>query len=152
MATKAATKTKIKPTAGLKVKVATQINVTLDNVPGELGRIAEALAAAGVNIEGICRTGSKGEVVTEHMVVDKVEAAKKAIGAQGKDISTEEVLAFHSADSRPGVVAMIAHTLGEARINIENMYASAERGKSAVVYVSVARENFKRALEVARTV
>ncbi len=141
-----------KQTGEVSVKAATQISVTLDNIPGELAKIAAALAEAGVNIEGIGRTVSESKV-KENLVVDNVAAAIKAIEAMGKKVSTDEVLHFYYSNDRPGVIAAIARKLGDDGINIENMYyASTGRGKAAVVYVAVAKESFEKALKLAQEV
>ncbi|MEK7557079.1 MAG: ACT domain-containing protein, partial [Patescibacteria group bacterium] len=87
----------------------------------------------------------------EHLVVDDAEAAKAALEALGKKVSMSEILQFHCSDDRPGVIAAIARKLGDAGINIDNIYySSIGRGQPAKVYVWVAKENFANALQVSK--
>jgi hypothetical protein len=56
--------------------------ISVSDEPGSLARIAKKLADAGVNVEVILPTGMSGNKVTLALGVDKIDAARKAIGAE----------------------------------------------------------------------
>ena len=55
--------------------------ISVSDEPGSLAKIAKKLADAGVNVELLLPTGMSGNKMTLALGVDKVDAAKKAIGA-----------------------------------------------------------------------
>ncbi len=135
--------------SALTVRKTSQFNVVLKDVPGSFADLAQSLQKASVNIQGICRSDSMGKAVTYHLVVDKADAAKKAIGSLGLDFETEDAMAIECSDDRPGVIASVARKLGNANINIENIYASvAGSGGASAFYVCVAKDNFEKAYKL----
>jgi hypothetical protein len=132
--------------AGISVRQVTQLKVIVDHVPGSLARVAEALYKADVNIEGTCHTEGSDETMPFRMVVDKPDVAKKTIEALGNPVTFEECLSIQSVDDKPGFIASVARTLGDARINIEAIYhTSSGRGGHATIYISVDPANLEKA-------
>ena len=56
--------------------------ISVADEPGALAKIAKKLADAGVNIELVLPTGMSGNKMTLALGVDKIDAARKAIGAE----------------------------------------------------------------------
>jgi hypothetical protein len=56
--------------------------ISVSDEPGALATIAKKLADAGVNIELLLPTGMSGNKMTLALGVDKIDAARKAIGAE----------------------------------------------------------------------
>jgi hypothetical protein len=56
--------------------------ITVSDEPGSLARTAKKLADAGVNVELLLPTGMSGNKMTLALGVDKIDAARKAIGDQ----------------------------------------------------------------------
>jgi hypothetical protein len=56
--------------------------ISVSDEPGALATIAKKLADAGVNIELLLPTGMSGNKMTIALGVDKIDAARKAIGAE----------------------------------------------------------------------
>ena len=54
------------------------LSVSLEDRPGELARLGEALGNAGVNIEGICAMTSEGRGII-HILVEDAAAARAAL-------------------------------------------------------------------------
>lgn len=135
----------------VEVKQVTQLKVILDHVPGSLARVAEALQKADINIEGACHTEGTDETMPFRLIVDKPDEAKKVIEALGEVVTFEQCLAFRVQGDKPGILARIARTLGDAQINIESIYASAGRGSSGTVYISVDPANLERALQLTKS-
>ncbi|MEK7556811.1 MAG: ACT domain-containing protein [Patescibacteria group bacterium] len=145
-------KSKTKRAGKITVKSVTQVSVLLANVPGELAKITQALADAGVSVRGLCRTELGREKLTDHFIVDKVAQAKKVFARLKKKVSTTEILAFSCPEDRRGVLVSIARVLGDASINIENIFVSTPGNAAAVVYIAVPPADVKRALTAAKAI
>lgn len=121
----------------------TQLNVEVENVPGKLAEVSEALAAAGVNVEGLCCT-EIGVKATWHFVVDKADEAMKALASF--KCSTDEILVYVCPADKPGVIAKMARACSNEGVNIKNLYsASAGKGQPATVFLSVAKSDLEKA-------
>lgn len=130
------------------MKVMQQLNVPVENAPMQLARAAGAIADGGVSIEGVSCT-ERGDESLLHFVTDKTEPARKALEAAGYKPKLQNVFAFFLAEDRPGIIANIAKSLGEAGINIGNIYSASSGPKQpAVIYVWVAEADFEKAKEV----
>ena len=127
-----------------------QLSMGMSNVPGSLGKAAKALADAGVNIEGLCQVAAgvgADAMQIVHLVSDPGDTAKQILESSGFEVSEEKILAVHSSDS-PGVVANVAGALGDAGINIENLYVSTPGdAKDTVLFLSVKSGDLAKATE-----
>jgi hypothetical protein len=113
-----------------------QLTAWVESKPGELGRIAEALGKAKVNITAFTCWGAGGESPVR-MLVSSPAKAKKVLQGLGLRVTEEEVLRVTLAD-KPGVLGNAGARLGQANINVEYAYASvAGGGKKADVILSV---------------
>jgi hypothetical protein len=104
--------------------MAVDMTINLEDEPGTLAAMGEALGAAHVNIEGICgfRCGEKGEV---HILIENAESARRALSSAGFEVeAVREVLVKDIVD-RPGELGGIARRLAEANINLELLYLTA---------------------------
>jgi len=135
----------------ISAKSATQLDVVLSNTPGSLAQVAEALAHAGVNIEGVCHTEpSDKKAAMHHFVVDKVPAARKALKSLGRKFSEEKVLSLRYKD-KPGILAVATRALGNAGVNIEEVYLSvAGIGKDTTLFVGVSDGQFNKAMKAVK--
>jgi len=106
-----------------RVAMATEFVVTVENRPGTLGDIAQALGNAGVNIEGIQGMPCEGWGVI-HMMVNNDEGAQKALDAAGVRYTTREVLLLN-LPNEPDALGRVARTMGQAQINIDAVYSTA---------------------------
>ena len=112
---------------------ASQIDVTMPNVPNSLARVGDKLRSVGVNISAItCTEGPTNSTI--HLIVDDPVTAKAALDEFG-EIEMVDVLLF-KMKNKPGAIGQIGRALGAADVNIRNMYATTW-GKDATVYVSV---------------
>jgi hypothetical protein len=104
--------------------MATDLMISLDDRPGELARVGEALGAAGVNIEGLCGMGMEGRGLI-HLCVMDATAAKAAL--EGAGLKVEGELDAILADpigtaNEPGTMGMIARRVADAGINVRVLY------------------------------
>ena len=96
--------------------MANQFVVQLDNRPGALAVLAEALAAGGVDLRAI---GGGGIGETGHVIMTTADddATRRILDAGGYTyIEGESILA--EVDDRPGGMAAIARRLADAGVNV----------------------------------
>ena len=109
-----------------------QISIFLENKPGQLSAVCQALADAGVNIAtlSLADTSDFGIV---RMIVDDHDKAKAVLAEKGHVANVREVIAVCVPD-RPGGMAEVMHVLDAAGANIEYSYAFAfHEGEKAVL-------------------
>ncbi|PYU20996.1 MAG: amino acid-binding protein [Acidobacteria bacterium] len=106
-----------------------ELNIQLENKPGTLSKLCNALAGRKVNI--VAFQASTAERRSQlHLVVDNLAAAKTILDAEGL-AHTENDVAQVTLPNRPGELARVAGKLGEANININYAYAGIEPNTNA---------------------
>jgi hypothetical protein len=119
------------------------ITVILEDQPGILASLGEALGAAGVNIDGICGVPCEGKSLL-HLLVQDLELARQSLADAGYDIEDERTVLLVDVIDRPGELGGIARRLADAGINIELLYLTA--GMDLVIGV----EPIDKAAEILR--
>jgi hypothetical protein len=97
--------------------------IALDNRPGALADMGEALARAGVSIEGggAWVTGDEGSA---HFLFDDGVAAQRALEAAGiRVLSASEVLIVTLKQDVPGQLGLLTRRMADAGVNIEVLYS-----------------------------
>ena len=102
--------------------IATQLALFLENRPGALARVCEALAEDGINILALTTSDTVDHTVVR-MVVDNPRTALFRLEERGTLVVESEVLLVET-DNRPGSLATLAHALAAKGINIEYLYAA----------------------------
>ena len=103
-------------------KIATNITIKLENRPGELARLGEALGGAGINVEGMCAVTSAG-AGTVHLLVEDASGARTALSTAGIDLDAErEVLVFEAVADPPGALGEITRRIADAGVNLNLAY------------------------------
>jgi hypothetical protein len=101
--------------------MATDLTVILEDRPGTLAEMAEALAGAGINIEGGGGFPIEGRGVM-HILVEDAAAARRALEGTGAKVEGEREVVVTSVDDRPGALAEVARRAADARVNIDLCY------------------------------
>lgn len=115
----------------------TQLSAWVENRPGTLGRLADALGEKKVNIRAFMATVLDGKGFVR-VVVDRPAVARKVFRAHGWETADDDVLEVAVAD-RPGALGQVADRLGRAGINIRYAYLGTARGAGkAHLYLAVA--------------
>lgn len=104
-----------------------ELRVTMEDRPGSLATLAEALGKAGVNIEAISAETSGGSGDIRILVADAA-AARKALEGAGVKVAAEREMAFVDLDDRPGSLATIARKLAGQGINVDSIYVVGAAG------------------------
>jgi hypothetical protein len=113
---------------------AKEFTISLDDRPGTLGKLCQALAEGGVNIlayQQFPQENGKGSV---RVVVDNPDKAKAALDRQRSDYKETEVAQVKLAH-RSGELGRAASRLGEAGININYGYCGTEANNNATFLV-----------------
>jgi hypothetical protein len=99
-----------------------QFTLYLENKPGMLALITNALATAKVNIEGVSVAEST-DVSIMQMVVSKAQTTERILKSKRIPFTEQDVALVH-LDNKPGALAGIASKLAKAGININYVYAT----------------------------
>jgi hypothetical protein len=101
-----------------------EFSVTLDDRPGTLAKATEAIAKAGINIEGYCAVPSGKEGKGTFRVVTKdPSSTRKALETAGFKVQEERDIAIVPADDRPGFLAQVLRRLAENELNVGPTYS-----------------------------
>ena len=103
--------------------MAHDLTVTLENRPGALADMGDALGRAGVNINGVSGTAGSGEV---HILVDDAEAARAALASAGIQVGADSEVVKIAFEDRPGELGEIGRRVADAGANIDVVYISCD--------------------------
>lgn len=106
---------------------AREFSVVLQDRPGALADLAEALGRNGVNIEAIAAvpSGGRGDV---RVVIGDAAGARQALSRTGIAIGAERDVLLVDLEHVPGALAAVARKLGDAGVNIDALYVVGESG------------------------
>jgi hypothetical protein len=97
--------------------------IKLENRPGALAEMGEALGRAGVSVEGGGVFVVDG-VGVAHFLFDDGEAARRALEAAGIVVlDVRDVVALRLNQAEPGQLGKIGRRMAEAGVNIEVQYS-----------------------------
>jgi len=116
---------------------AKQISAWVDDRPGMLGQVADALGEKGISIRAFMAAVLDGKGFIR-VVVDRPAAAKRIFSAHGWELTEDDVVEVTVPD-RPGALGRVADRLGAAGINIHYAYVGTAKAASKVnLYLAVA--------------
>ena len=116
----------------------------VEDEPGALARVAEALAEAGINIEDIDGRGA-GEYGVISMSTDDDDAALQALLRAGLSAVTSEAVVFH-LDDKPGALAVVARRFSDNRLNVRTIHIVHRHAGRAIVAVTTEDDALARTL------
>ena len=130
------------------MQITKQLAIFLDNRPGMLARLSDALAEASINIYAITTSDT-----VDHSVVRVVTSDyRKALHVfeEHGALAVEDDVILIDGSNKPGELARIAHKLADAGINIEYCYsATPPDAKKGLMIMRVS--NPARALKILNT-
>ena len=97
------------------------LTVILEDRPGTLADVGEALGKAGINIEGLCGFPSEGKGVL-HLLVEDEPTARRALEQAGLQVHSERQVLILDVEDRPGEFGSICRRIANAGINIDLVY------------------------------
>jgi len=127
------------------MQIIKQLAIFLENKPGTLARVCDALSEARINIYAITTSDTVDHSVIR-MVVSDPRRALLLCEEHGTLVVEDEVIMV-DGDNRPGSLAKICHKLAAAEVNIEYCYcATSPEAKKGLLILRVS--DAKKALKV----
>lgn len=115
---------------------AKQLSAWIEDRPGTLGQVADALGEAKVSIRAFMAATFDGRGFVR-VVVDKPAVARKVFRKHGWETTEDEVVEVRVKD-RPGALAEVADRLGEGGVNVLYAYVGTARSATHVnLYLAV---------------
>jgi hypothetical protein len=108
------------------MQITKQLAIFLDNRPGTLARVCDALSSAKINIYAITTSDTVDHSVIRLVVSDPQKAL--AMFEEHSTLVVEDDVVMLEGDNKSGSLARIAHKLAEAHINIEYCYCATSPG------------------------
>jgi hypothetical protein len=119
-------------------------SIQLTNHPGDLARVAEALARRGVNIKALAAMSIGGSAMAR-ILPDDIVVARSAFESANVRFTESEVHLV-LLENRAGVLAEVANRLGEAGINLDAIYVTGIA--DGLVELAVVSDNPKKTKKI----
>jgi hypothetical protein len=97
--------------------------IEVDNEPGALAQVAQAISDAGVNIAAATCLGP-GERAELHILVPHAEAARHALALSNLAVTREREVVVVEVDDRPGMLAELAGKVAANGVNLDLVYVA----------------------------
>ena len=108
--------------------MATDLRVIMEDSPGGLADLGEALGAAGINIQGLCGVTHEGVGII-HILVDGGAAARAALEGAGLTVEgeTDVIVGEMPGDTdKPGIMGAMARKVADAGVNVTVAYIASQ--------------------------
>jgi hypothetical protein len=119
-------------------------SIQLTNHPGDLARVAQALARRGVNIKALAAISVGGTAVAR-ILPDDIVVARSAFEAAGIRFTESEVNTV-LLENKAGLLASVTSRLGDAGINLEALYVTGIADD--LVELAIISDNPKKAKKI----
>lgn len=119
-------------------------SIKLTNKPGDLARVAQALARRGINIKALAGLSIDG-VALARILPDDTVAARGALEAANIRFTESEVHLV-LLENTAGVLATVANRLGDAGVNLEAIYVTGIADD--LVELAIASDDPKKAKKI----
>ncbi|MDR2909726.1 MAG: ACT domain-containing protein [Oscillospiraceae bacterium] len=110
-----------------------QLSIFVENRPGRMADITEALCERGIDIRALSLADTSDFGLLRLIVTDP-DAAQKALGESGVMVKISEVIAIGVTDS-PGEFSRAIRLLADAKVNLEYLYAFLSRRENEAVII-----------------
>jgi len=119
-------------------------SIQLTNHPGDLSRVAQALAHRGVNIKALAGI-TVGGVAMARILPDDIVGARSAFEAANIRFTESEVHLV-LLENNAGALATVTNRLGEAGINLEAIYITGTADD--LIELAIVSDNPKKAKKI----
>src|SRR3954465_3232447 len=119
--------------------------IDVDNAPGALSQVADAISDAGVNIAAATCVGP-GELAELHILVPHAEAARHSLAISHVAVTREREGVGVDVEDRPGVLADLTRKIARAGVDLDLVYIAT---RNRVVFGAGDLDGLKAALGVA---
>ena len=97
--------------------------IEVDNEPGALARVAQAISDAGVNIAAATCVGP-GEQAELHILVPHAEAVHHSLALSNLAVTREREVVVVEVDDRPGALAEVTGKIAANGVNLDLVYVA----------------------------
>jgi len=101
--------------------MAKDLTVVLENRPGTLADVCEALGKADINIDGTCGFPCEGKGIL-HILVEDAAAARRALEEIGFEVRDEREVLVLEVEDRPGAGGKVIRRIANAGVNVDLVY------------------------------
>ena len=119
-------------------------SIQLTNKPGDLARVAQALARRGVNIKSLAALSINGMAMAR-ILPDDIVVARSAF-EEAHVRFTESEVHLVLLENQAGVVASVTERLGGAGINLEAVYITGIA--DGLIELAIVTDNPKKAKKI----
>jgi hypothetical protein len=105
--------------------MAVDLVIDVDNTPGALAQVAQAISDAGVNIAAATCVGP-GERAELHILVPHGEAAKHLLATSTVTVTRERQVVVVDVEDRPGVLADLTRRIARAGVDLDLVYVATQ--------------------------
>ena len=116
-----------------------QITIPTENRPGELAKITQLLAEAGVNIQSLDTMEDEDHSIIV-LTVDRYDTALRLLRDTGYQAVTEDALVIRVMDE-PGALARVAKRLADAGVNVRSLHILRRRKEKPSLVSLVTDDN-----------
>lgn len=110
-----------------------EFDVFIENKPGELARVTDALARSAVNIRGLA-TEKRGPRPLVKVITDDELSTRKSLERTGFEFEEFEIVLLDIVD-RPGEIDKVAKKAARAGLNIESVFLIGKKDSPAALAV-----------------
>ncbi len=101
--------------------MAKDLTIVLEDRPGTLADMGEALGKAGINIDGLCGFPCQGKGVI-HILVEDAAPARRALQEKGLEVRDERQVLVLEVEDRPGAFGDLTRRIANTGVNIDLAY------------------------------
>ena len=101
--------------------MATDLTVYLEDRPGTLAEMGEALGNAGINADGMCGFPCEGRGVI-HVLIEDAAGARATLESAGFEVGPEREVLVVEIQDQPGAFGAVARKIANEGINFDLVY------------------------------
>jgi hypothetical protein len=121
-----------------------QFDVVVQDKPGEVAHIAEALAKGAVNIKGIATERGPTSPML-HIISDDDASARKTLTNAGLQFKEKDIFVV-GLQNKPGELAKITKRLARGGVNIESLFILVSSSPQTEIAIGVDKPDEARKL------
>jgi hypothetical protein len=120
-----------------------QFEILINDRPGELAKVTDALATNGVNIMAIASERCENPII--RIVTDDEQSTRSALKKANMKFKENELMVIELQD-RPGELSKMAKRLAKSGVNVESIHILGKGTSTTTVALVV--DNYKKAFEI----
>ncbi|HUG55807.1 MAG TPA: hypothetical protein VMJ92_01915 [Candidatus Limnocylindrales bacterium] len=106
--------------------LAKDFTIVLKDQPGTLAKATDAIAKAGVNIDGFCGFPVGNEGQFHVLIVKDAQKARRAVEEAGFTVKNERDVVVVDGEDRPGFAAEIFKRIASEELNVDLTYLATD--------------------------